>query len=80
MVNFIWHKLLPVKSCALIGIDALIAVDSNFPTHNRPVLGLSVSENCFSGFRGKINFVSPGDEAKRASPGRRVGFSHVNAR
>ena len=33
-----------------------------------------------SGFRGKINVVSPGDSAKRASPGRRAGFSHVNAR
>ena len=30
-------------------------------------------------FRGKINVVSPGDSTKRASPGRRVGFSHVNA-
>ena len=33
-----------------------------------------------SGFRGKINVVSPGDSAKRASPGRKAGFSHVNAR
>ena len=40
-----------------------------------------------SGFRGEINVVSPGDSAKRASPGRRAGFSgrragfsHVNAR
>ena len=36
-----------------------------------------------SGFRGKINVVSrgdPGDPAKRASPGSRAGFSHVNAR
>ena len=33
-----------------------------------------------SGLRGKINVVSPGDSAKRASPGRRVGFSHVNTR
>ena len=33
-----------------------------------------------SRFRGKINVVSPGDLAKRASPGRRAGFSHVNAR
>ena len=33
-----------------------------------------------SGFRRKINVVSPGDSAKRASPGRRAGFSHVNAR
>ena len=33
-----------------------------------------------SGFRGKINVVSPGDSAKRASQGRRAGFSHVNAR
>ena len=33
-----------------------------------------------SGFRGKINVVSPGDSAKRASPGRRAGFSQVNVR
>ena len=33
-----------------------------------------------SGFRGKINVVSPGDLAKQASPGKRAGFSHVNAR
>ena len=33
-----------------------------------------------SGFRWKINVVSPGDSAKRASPGRRACFSHVNAR
>ena len=34
-----------------------------------------------SGFRGKINVVSPSDSAKRAKPGyRRAGFSHVNAR
>ena len=33
-----------------------------------------------SGFRGKINVVSLGDSAKRASPGGRAGFSHVNAR
>ena len=33
-----------------------------------------------SGFRGKINVVNPGDSAKRASPGRKAGFSHVNAR
>ena len=33
-----------------------------------------------SGFRGEINVVSPGDSAKRASPGRRAGFSNVNAR
>ena len=33
-----------------------------------------------SGFRGKINLVSPGDSAKQASPGRRAGFSRVNAR
>ena len=33
-----------------------------------------------SRFRGKINVVNPGDSAKRASPGRRAGFSHVNAR
>ena len=33
-----------------------------------------------SGFRGKINVVSPGDSAKQASPGRRASFSHVNAR
>ena len=33
-----------------------------------------------SGFRGKINVVSPRDSAKQASPRRRVGFSHVNAR
>ena len=32
-----------------------------------------------SGFRGKI-IVNPGDSAKRASPGRRAGFSHVSAR
>ena len=31
-------------------------------------------------FRGKMNVVSPGDSAKRARPGRRAGFSHVNAR
>ena len=33
-----------------------------------------------SEFRPKINVVNPGDSAKRASPGRRAGFSHVNAR
>ena len=33
-----------------------------------------------SGFCGKINVVNPGDLAKRASPSRRAGFSHVNAR
>ena len=34
-----------------------------------------------SGFREKINVVSPCDLAKQASPGRRAGFSmHVNAR
>ena len=33
-----------------------------------------------SGFREKINVVSPGDSAKRASPGSSAGFSHVNAR
>ena len=33
-----------------------------------------------SGFCGKINVVSSGDSAKRASPGRRAGFSHVNTR
>ena len=33
-----------------------------------------------SGFCRKINVVSPGDPAKQASPGRRAGFSHVNAR
>ena len=33
-----------------------------------------------SGFRRKINVVSPGDSGKRANPGRRAGFSHVNAR
>ena len=33
-----------------------------------------------SGFRGKINVVSPRDLAKRASPGRRAGFPHVNAK
>ena len=33
-----------------------------------------------SGFHGEINVVSPGDSAKRASPGRRDGFPHVNAR
>ena len=32
-----------------------------------------------SEFRGKINVVNPGDSAKRASSGRRAGFSHVNA-
>ena len=32
------------------------------------------------GFRGNINVVSPGDSAKRASPGRRACFSHVNVR
>ena len=31
-----------------------------------------------SGFRGKINVVSPGDSAKGAYLGRRAGFSHVN--
>ena len=30
--------------------------------------------------RGKINVVSPGVLAKRDSPGKRAGFSHVNAR
>ena len=33
-----------------------------------------------SGFRVKIDVVSPGDSAKRANPGRKAGFSHVNAR
>ena len=33
-----------------------------------------------SRFRGEINVVSSGNSAKRASPGRRAGFSHVNAR
>ena len=33
-----------------------------------------------SGFPRKINVVSPADPAKQASPGRRAGFSHVNAR
>ena len=33
-----------------------------------------------SGFRGKINVVSPGDSAKRASPSRRASFSYLNAR
>ena len=33
-----------------------------------------------SGFRGKINVVSPGDSAKLASPGKRASFTHVNAR
>ena len=33
-----------------------------------------------SGFRGKINVVSRDDSAKRSSPSRRAGFSHVNAR
>ena len=33
-----------------------------------------------SGFRRDINVVSPGNSPKRASPGRRAGFSHVNAR
>ena len=33
-----------------------------------------------SGIRGKINVVSPSDSAERASPDRRAGFSHVNAR
>ena len=32
-----------------------------------------------SGFRGEINVVSPGDSAKRASPGRRASFSHVKS-
>ena len=32
-----------------------------------------------SGFRGKINVVSSGDSAKRASLGRRAGFSQVIA-
>ena len=33
-----------------------------------------------SGFCGKINVVMLCDSAKRASPGRRAGFSHVNAK
>ena len=33
-----------------------------------------------SGFRRKINVVSLGDSVRGASPGRRAGFSHVNAR
>ena len=33
-----------------------------------------------SEFRGKINVVSHDDLVKRASPGRRASFSHVNAR
>ena len=33
-----------------------------------------------SGFRGEINVINPVDSAKRASPGRRPGISHVNAR
>ena len=33
-----------------------------------------------SGFRGKINVVSLDDSTKRASPGRKAGFSHVNKR
>ena len=33
-----------------------------------------------SGFRGKINVVSACDSAKRASPARRAGFSHVNTK
>ena len=33
-----------------------------------------------SGFRGETNVVNPGDSARRASPGWKVGFSHVNAR
>ena len=33
-----------------------------------------------SGFRGEINVVSLGDSAKRASPGRRAGFSHAGKR
>ena len=33
-----------------------------------------------SGFRGETNVVNPGDSAKRASPGRKAGFSHANAR
>ena len=33
-----------------------------------------------SRFRGEINVVNPGDSAKRDSPGRRAGFSHVNVR
>ena len=33
-----------------------------------------------SGFRGEINVVSSDDLANRASPGRRTGFSQVNAR
>ena len=32
-----------------------------------------------SGFRGKINVVSLDDSAKRTSPGRRAGFSHVSS-
>ena len=32
-----------------------------------------------SRFRGEIYVVSPDDSARRASPGRRAGFSHVNA-
>ena len=30
--------------------------------------------------RKTLNVVNPGDSAKRASPGRRAGFFHVNAR
>ena len=33
-----------------------------------------------SGFRGKINVVSLGDSAEKASPCRRADFSHVNVR
>ena len=33
-----------------------------------------------SGLRGKINVVSLGDSAKRASPSRGAGFFHINAR
>ena len=39
-----------------------------------------ISDSGFRHFRGKINVVGPGDSAKRASPGRRAGFSNVNAR
>ena len=33
-----------------------------------------------SELRWKINVVSPSDSTKRANPGRRAGFAHVNAR
>ena len=82
-----------MKSCALIRWDALIVVVNCFPVIDRSdyqFLKNVFSKNSLkfvwnsefsnSGSRGKINVVFPGDSAKRASPGRRTGFSHVNPR